>query len=205
MNKYIKIAIGIFIGIVIAGIAYFIFPKSYITMSVAPSKVTLVIDKGNSHTITTGKVSFVIAGTHTYTFSREGFATQTITLNSGNNESKEILLALTPQTNAARNILENDTDASHAVQEKVASIREAEQADAIAKNYPIIAILPYSSHSFEITTCASAKYPNDPSKIALCVYANDPSTIGALVEDTIREKGYNPSSYEIIYKSADSE
>ena len=200
MKKVLKIIAVVFGALIIAAAIYLIIPKSYVTLSIAPSTATLTIDGGKPRQARTGAVILVSAGKHTYVFSRDGFASSTVTLTAGNNESKEILLGLTPKTDAARAILENDTQASLDVQQRLAGIAENNFVESADKTYPILAELPITLHSIAIYACKSQLYPDDANKIALCVYSYDIAAAKDQAPNVLREKGYNPDNYELIYE-----
>lgn len=202
MNKTAKIGLIAFGALVVIALGYFIFPKSYIKISIAPDQASLSIDGGSPRQVTSGQTVFVLAGKHTYKVSRDQFDSQTVTITSANNETKEVLVALDPQTDAARALL--NTANSQSVIQRVGSRKLDTAQESITKNYPILKDLPYTSHSFEIDACSSQKYPNDSSKIALCVYSNDPTGVQPIVEGVIKNLGYNPGDYEIIYEPAPS-
>lgn len=200
MNKHAKIIIITLTVLALATAGYFIFPKSYITASIAPDGATVSIDGGKRRTVKTGSTLLVVAGKHTYVISKTDFAPQTVTLESGNNQTKELLVALVPQTDDATTQLE--TAASQAILQRVNGPKMDATIDTINQNYPIVKDLPIYARLYSITSCPSQKYPGDSSKIALCVDVSQDG-LEPYVRKDIASRGYNPDDYEIIYSQSD--
>lgn len=195
-RKNIITSLIIFILVFIGLSVYFIFPKSYIKFQTAPEKVAVLIDGKDKKVVTNGDSVFITPGKHNLVIFRDEFDPQTENIDIKNNETKEIVAALTPLTEAAKALLNNDK--SNLVMEKATGIKMNRESELLKKNYPILSILPYSNPYYRITTCPSKKYPNDNLKIALCI-----DVISEAYKDTVYQEmsaaGYDLTSYEIIW------
>lgn len=197
IRKAIIVVSVVFLIGIISLIVYFLIPKSYITFSTAPNDVTISIDGGGKKSISNGNTVTVSPGTHTVTVSRTQFDSykKEITLKKG--QTSEFLVALNPQTDAARALLRND--ASQAVMQRFYGKTFSQQTKAITDNYPLVAALPIQARLYTIYACKSEKYPTDASKIAICVDLYTAGLEPYVLKD-ITSRGYNPSDYEILWQ-----
>ena len=197
MNK--KIIIGAasgFIALVIGILVYsFVIPKAFIQFSIAPENVFMNIN-GSSKTVKNGDKIRLTPGDYKITLSASGFSSYSKDLTLKNNQTVELLAALTPQTEAAKQLLLNDS--SQAVMQRFYGQQASAQNDIILKNYPIISILPIQARLYSIAACPSQKYPNDSTKVALCVTESQPGLDPYVLKD-IASRGYDPNNYEIIW------
>jgi len=138
------------------------------------------------------------AGDYKITLSASGFSSYSTDITLVNNQTTELLAALTPQTDAAKQLLLNDR--SQAVLQRYNGQQAAANNDIILKKFPIVSILPIQARLYSIAACPSQKYPSDSTKIALCVTESEDGLDPYVLKD-ISSRGYNPSDYEIILDS----
>lgn len=196
MNKKIIIsAVAVFVLIIGILIYSFAIPKAYIQLSVAPENVFMNIN-GSSKTLKNGDKLRLAPGDYKITLSASGFSSYSTDITLVNNQTTELLAALTPQTDAAKQLLLNDR--SQAVLQRYNGQQAAANNSIVLKNYPIVSILPIQARLYSITACPSQKYPSDSTKIALCVAESEDGLDPYVLKD-ISSRGYNPSDYEIIW------
>jgi hypothetical protein len=197
MNKKIIIgAASVVVTLIIGILVYsFVIPKAFIQFSIAPENVFMDIN-GSSKTVKNGDKIRLTPGDYKITLSASGFSTYSTDITLKNNQTFELLAALTPQTDAAKQLLLNDN--SQAVMQRFYGQQASAQSDIILKNYPIVSILPIQARLYEIAACSSQKYPSDTTKIALCVTESQPGLDPYVLKD-ISSRGYDPNNYEIIW------
>jgi hypothetical protein len=197
-NKKLLIVIfSILIAALIALAIYQAVPKTKLLLSVAPDSVQLSIDNKPNITVSDNQTISITPGSHTFKVSEDQFVSYTTTATSKKGQTTELLVALTAITTAAQNELDNSPSSQAVIQRFEGNIEQAQTA-AIDKNYPIVADLPIETDLYSINVCPSQKYPNDPTKIALCIIETDPD-VAQYALNAITNKGFNPSDYEIIY------
>lgn len=190
--------ISLFGAIILGSIIYLVIPKATLLMSVAPDEVTVTIN-GQAHKVTTGDKMIVAPGELTITVSRDEFETYSQKLTIKNGETVEILQALTPKTDAAKDLL--NSPKSQAVIQRITNNKMKAAADLLMKNYPILSVIPINDKFYTITTCASKKYPNDATKVAICVNLFDPEAKQSAI-DAVKAKGFNLDDYETYFVDA---
>lgn len=198
MNKKIislLIFIVIFISIVFA-VYYYITPKSYLKIEVAPEQVSLKIDNENSINITNGNTITIKPGDHKLIFSRDEFDSYTINISIKKDESKSVIAVLKALTENAKKLLNNSK--SNKVIEKFTGINLYNQDSKALINYPILKILPINNPYYRVMACNSKQFPNDSEKIAICVIMDDLGYKNDLKNEIIH-RGYNLDNYEVIW------
>jgi len=168
-----------------------------LNLTVVPADAQLLID--NATTATSGALSLT-PGTHTITFTRNGFGSKTITvvIQSKQTVSQTVIL---PATNATGTAYLNAHPDQVAIGEGVTGAQANTQGQEITSNNPLIALLPYQGADFRIDFGVSQKFPNDPSAVAVYITAaTDTGRAHAL--NWIKAQGYNPNAYEIIYQTS---
>jgi len=197
-SRVIIIALAVlFVGFVIWAIVYALIPRSHLTLYLAPEQGTLTID-GNANSVSNGQVIEVAPGVHTIIFSRSEFSSQSQTITATNGQTSDFVAVLAPLTDAAKQLLQ--TPGAQSVIERYTGLQETKYTNTLTNNYPIVNILPINARFYTINTCPSVKYPNDPSKIALCVKVTQ-NGLEQYVDKDILSRGYNPNDYEIIFNN----
>lgn len=195
-KKIIIVASGAVFALIIGILIYsFAIPKAYIQFSIAPENVFMDIN-GSSKTLKNGDKLRLAPGSYKITLSASGFSSYSKDITLVNNQTTELLAALTPQTDAAKQLLLND--GSQAILQRINGQQTADNNAILLKNYPIVSILPIQARLYSIAACASEKYPGDSTKIALCVTESEAGLDPYVLKD-ISSRGYNPNDYEIIW------
>jgi hypothetical protein len=199
MSRYrlLMIFVGILLtGLLIYTVIYLITPRSTIVLRVAPTEVYLSIDDNPVRLVKNLQTINLAPGSHSLTFSRDEFDSKTIEVITENGESRDIISALNPLTDAARDLLLNDE--SDAVIQLQTGESIIEDGQKLREKYPILKDLPITARLYVVNVCKSVKYPDDETKIALCadVYHDG---LKPYIEKDISNLGYNPKDYEIIY------
>lgn len=197
INRRNRIAIFI-IGLIllILLVVYFAVPRSTIKVTIAPDQVNVLIDNKKNKTIKNGTSFKVSPGTHTFKVTRKGFESYSTKLSIKNHDTSELLVALTPLTDAARKLVSDDT--SQSIIQRFNGKIQTIQTNVINTNYPILKSLPIVERLYRIDACPSKKYPNDHTKIALCVTETDDS-LNSYALAAITSAGFNPADFEIIF------
>lgn len=197
MNKKTLRIIGIVIGVVIVGVvALMLIPRSTILLSVAPDEFTISIDGKKGELKKTGDSLSLSPGTHSVSISRDEFKTYETSITVKNKENFEVLIALEPLTDAARELL--NSEKSQAIIQRITGKRMTSDIEKVRTDYPIISKLPIEDKYFTISSCPSVKYPNDATKVAICVYLFDPEAKES-ADDELQSLGFNLDDYEILY------
>lgn len=194
--KRIKIIIAALVLGFIALCVYFLIPKTYITFSIAPGQVIVSINGRAKQTVNNKDTMMISPGHYSIVVSRDEFDSYTLELDVKNGSTTEALVALNPLTDAARALLQDD--ASQAIIQRFHGNSLTNDTQKIDTTYPIISVLPINARLYTVYVCQSAKYPNDVTKIAVCVDLYQDSLIPYVLTD-IQSRGYNPSDYEMIY------
>ncbi len=188
---------GIALLILVLGvIVYSLVPRASLKLSVAPGEVQLSINNATKESVKNGTVLHIKPGEYTFTVSRDEFDSYTTKQTIKNGQAAELLVALTPLTSAAKQLLADD--ASQAIVQRFHGKIITAQVDQLTKAYPILSVLPLQERLYSIDSCPSQKYPNDTTKIALCVTETD-SSVNEYALAAIRQKGFNPDDYEVIF------
>jgi len=187
----------IFIGLII----YSLIPKSHIKFVVAPNEVTVLIDD-KSYAIKNNDVIKTSPGEHTITISKNEFETFSEDISIAKNEEKKMVIVLIPLTESAKALLK-DPLVQGAIESSSANNSSDELSTKVLYN-PILDILPIEGKLYTITSCKSMKYPDDITKIALCIEYKkqtdiSDSNLRSSILEAIRSKSYNPDDYEIIW------
>ena len=112
------------------------------------------------------------------------------------------MLVLTPITDSAISLL-SDPSIQDVIESFTSESRNRDIANDI-KNNPILNILPISDKYYTATSCPSKQYPNDNSKIAVCIEliptneAPD-ADLRDYALGNIKGSGYDPATLEIIW------
>jgi hypothetical protein len=108
----------------------------------------------------------------------------------------EFLVALNPLTDAAKNLMLDDT--SQAIIQRFHGATLSKETAKITAENPILTILPIQARLYTVYACNSVKYPKDFTKIAVCVDLYRDGLVPYVTKD-ITSRGFNPADYEIIY------
>ena len=166
---------------------YFTRPLGTAEFALAPHTATLTINS-KSQSVQSGQKMSLAPGTYSFEFSRDGFAGDNTSVTITEGKSTRVVMALAPQTEAAKAELASDQQAAAIIKE-YADIRFA----------ALIASLPLTGVNYSINSCPSVKQPNVGKK-ALCITATTPATQAAALT-TLRQAGYNPDQLEIMMGS----
>ncbi len=199
-RKKLQIIFGligvVFIGLIVFSLVYLLTPRATLNLAVAPESAFITIDSGAKQAVVNKQQISISPGKHTLKFSQNEFDSLSKNITIDNKQALDIIIALTPQTEAAYQLMITPGA------EEVVQMRDNEKAkkvvDQLSKDYPILSVLPINARLYTINSCPSQKYPDNPTKIALCVDAYH-SDLEPYVNKDIASRGYNPSDYEIIF------
>ena len=198
MNRIIKYALAAMF--LLLAISIFITSKdnsktSIVQVEVAPrdSKITI-----NNKGVREGE-NKVEPGAYLVVFSREGFnqVEKKITVKKG--ESVYVADVLVPNSPETTDwYTSNLEDAKRA--EGISSKNFDARADSLSENFPLLRFLPQSFKYFSISYGSSINNPDDRYSAAVYIKAAFPEDRQAALK-WIRERGYNPTDYEIIFSN----
>jgi hypothetical protein len=170
-----------------------------ITFTIVPANAKLLVDNKTQSTSDTLNLT---PGSHTITFSSNGFASKTITVNVGANQQSSQTVILIANGSAGLVYLN-----SHPSQQQTGESISGAEANSVGKKItednPLIALLPYQGGDFSIDVGVSQKYPSNPDAVAIYITASG-QTAQTHALNWIKAQGYNPAAYEIIYESGNS-
>ena len=184
-----------FSALIIGLIINALIPRATILFSVAPHNITVSIN-GKTQSVTNGQKISVSPGTISLTLSRSEFKDYSEQIQIKNGETQEVLYALTPLTDAAKQLL--NTDESQQIIQRIGNNTIQAGAADLAKKYPILNILPINDKFYTILPCDSVKYPGDKTKVAICVKLYDMQAKQSALDD-MTNRGFNPTDYETIF------
>ena len=188
----------IFIGLIAWAIIYSIMPRASLSLALAPETGSLSIDGGSPQSVNNKQTITVAPGKHKVTFSRDEFKSYSTDVTVANKQTQEVIIALDPLTDAASKLLLT-ADAQEVIQRFV-NLNMIKSTNQLNKDYPILNSLPIQARLYIINPCPSVKYPNDHTKIALCVDVAQPG-LEPYVDQDISSRGFNPADYEIIFNT----
>lgn len=191
----LKIGIVTALALVIGLIVYAFIPRASVLMSIAPENFTVTIN-GNDRKIKTGESITVTPGEFLISISSDNFETYTKKITIENGEEQELLLALKPQNDTARELLE--TEKSQEIIQRIANINMKKFSNQLAKDYPILKVLPINDKFYTIISCPSKIYLNDVTKTAICVNLYNLQAKQSAI-DTISNRGFSVDNYEVYF------
>ncbi|MDK2899486.1 MAG: hypothetical protein PWQ10_673 [Patescibacteria group bacterium] len=201
-KRKLVIFIALLLTIISLAIYIYIASGTYLKFTVAPQEVYVSIDNKDKKQINNKDSINIEPGKHSITISQDEFKSYTEEIEITKSKTNTILVALTPLTDNARNIMKSKENIK--VIEPFEAIITAKNAKIIKENYSIIKDLPVKSFRYQIYGCKSEKYPDDSTKVALCISYTDGNEddIKQTAFNRLEKMGYNPSDYEIIIKES---
>jgi len=193
-RSLIIIIVG-FLTILIGLIVYLAIPKTQLLFSTAPHQVTVSFD-GKDRQITSGLRLAVKPGTYNIAVSRDQFDSYSLSVTVTANKTAEVLVALDPKTDAAKELLNNKE--SQDIIQRFNGAKMNNYQQQLNKNFPIISILPIQQRLYYAYACPSQKYPNDNTKMAVCIDITT-DEIKPYVATYVQSKGYNLNNFEVIW------
>lgn len=181
--------------LIIGLIVYASIPRANLLMSVAPEDFTVTIN-GHDHKVKTGDSITVTPGDLSIKISSNNFDTYTEKVTIKNGEQKEILIALKPQNDIAKKLLE--TKKSQEIIQRIANVNMKKFSAQLLKDYPILAVLPINDKFYTIVSCPSKIHSDDVTKIAICVNLYDLQAKQSAV-DEISKRGFSLDNYEVYF------
>lgn len=159
-------------------------PQGKVQFALAPEEATLTIN-GNDRTIQNKQTIAMSPGTYTLTIKRDHFSTESTEITVKKNETIRTVIALDPQTDEARKLIESNPESVKITQEYKEVVR--------AK---LFKSLPLSGVNYTVESCRSIKYPTTNKK-ALCL--TSPTEAGETTAKlAILQLGYNLDDYEVL-------
>lgn len=202
-----KKAIIIGVSVLIAGLIiwsiYLLIPRAHVVLQIAPKDASLKVGEKNYGEVVRGQKISISPGTHSFELSRDEFSTENVTVEVKDGETKEVMIALTPQTAEAWEILRSDDD-SVAIFEGYNSKKGYQNIVAIEAENPLYKQLPVDTREYYIGVCDSLKHPKDELKKAVCVDLTvDHPSVRDMARTALQKIGFDFSKEEIYY-SADA-
>ena len=202
IRKQIVLVIIISAALIAALITYALWPKTTIKLEIAPLTAQLQIDGEKTKQVDNGDNVSVKPGEHKFILSQDGFTSYSKTITVEKGKETEVLIALKAETDAAQQLLSSD-EAQAIVQRFNGNVIKKETND-LTTNYPILKVLPITARLYSIQPCDSLKYPNDKTKIAICIDSNtETALIKPYVEKDVQSHGYDLKDYEEVYYTMD--
>jgi hypothetical protein len=199
-QKRLRLIALVLIGLVVVliGILIFISAKhsqeAKLNIYVLPEDSTIKLDDQ----VIKKKSIYVKPGEHTISASKNGFKTDVRMVSLIKQESLDLYLLPSPESQEAQDWLAQNPDLQR-LREEYAAHNATSIQQELQKQYPILDSLPLITRYYRIDYGVSKKYPNDPSKVALYITAVKANRNMAL--QWIKFKGFNPNDYEIIYRN----
>ena len=177
--------------IIIAAVAllalaiYLLRPQGTVEFILAPQNVTLTMKDTKSKAIQHKQTITLTPGAYDATFGADGFRSETTRIIIRKGEKTRLVMALTPETEAAKKLLSENSESQQVIKE----YKEVKYKE-------LLNILPLSGSNYSIASCSSVKYPNE-SKEALCINTSlDAGVKNA--KDRLVKNGYDINDLEFI-------
>ncbi|HEX7963778.1 MAG TPA: hypothetical protein VF466_04280 [Candidatus Saccharimonadales bacterium] len=170
--------------------------KVKVNVQAAPSKITLKVD---GKKVSTNGTLYVIAGTHRWEASFNGFTSKSGNF-SAEGKSVDLLVYLEPSGAAGTKYLNDNPKEKYSI-EGIVGQAVTQDADRKAAAQPFVKQLPSTGPGFEYqidagATPKDAKYPDQPG-----IYISaDTDTAKADALAWIRDAGGNPDTMNIVYQ-----
>jgi|ETNmetMinimDraft_21_1059911.scaffolds.fasta_scaffold01573_3 hypothetical protein len=194
-RKRIIYGIGLGVGLLVLGLVInALIPRATILFSVAPQEIVVVIN-GDEHEITNGDEVTVAPGEVVLELKQDEFDSTGETFVIENGETREILVALNPQTADAESLLQNRE--SQIIIERIGGRAVLQGAQQLREQYPIITELPINERFYTVRTCESEREDANPDDIAICVQLYTLEARQSALND-IERRGFALEDYEII-------
>jgi PEGA domain len=168
--------------------------EATLVVSSVPDDLRLTLD---GKVIAQNGETTIREGKHTLTASRSGFEAKAETFSVREGETARFAFYLSANGPEGRQWYREHPDAERE-KEGEGSRRFDETSRENTENYPMVRQLPYIGPSFRIDYGVSKAHPRDASKVGIYVKEFSPGgRVKAL--DWMRQNGYDPAHYEIIY------
>ncbi len=163
-----------------------------ISLVYAPASAAVTID---GKTTVSNKIQ-VKPGPHTVIIKKDGFAPNTSNITASKGQTTTVAVALRPSSAATANWYTNNP-ADQKINEAVGATNSAAASNQLQTSFPVASVLPLTGPTYEIDYGAS---PDKSGQFAMFItYYSNTGKQDAL--NALTSLGYNPSNYEIIYKS----
>ncbi|NTW61875.1 hypothetical protein HGB25_00445 [Candidatus Saccharibacteria bacterium] len=203
-RRLIIVSVVIFVIGFVGLCVYYLIPRSYIKFSTAPNRVVILIDNKDRRIVKNGDTVEVSPGKHTITAFEDEFNPTEQQVDIKRSETYELLIGLHPLTAKAENTIDNDSQ-SVAVMERIDAKKQAVIDSISGDNYPALGSLPIEARYYNIYTCSSNKYLNDPTVGAICIDVKLPTNYegwdykGDAIDKLKDNTTYDINDYEIIW------
>lgn len=168
-----------------------------IAIQVAPNDSSIAVN-GN---ITKGRDIYVSPGNYKIEASKSGFTKDLVNLQvSAGDKEKSALLVLGPDSAEAEQWIKQNPKVQKD-REAIGSAKVLNGQAALTSKYPMVNVLPQNFHYFSISYNKSSVHPDDPTEIGITIEATTPY-YRQLALKWIKDHGYDPSDYEIIFLAA---
>ncbi len=185
LNRSTIATILVLLTVVILMVMFLLRPQGEVEFIIAPEEATLTFN-GSSRTIRNKETVSFSPGVYTFSIKRTEFSTETVYITVEKDKKIRAIVALNPQTDAAREIIKSNS-------ESVKITQEYEEN----KRARLFKALPLSGVNYSVEACKSIKYPTTDKK-ALCI--TSPTEAGeSTAELIIMQLGYDISHYEVLY------
>jgi hypothetical protein len=194
--RTLKIIGIVFVVGFIALCVYLLIPKTYIIFATAPGEITVVINGKPAQQVKNKDQIMVGEGHYKITASRSEFDSYTAEFDVKSGSTAEFLVALNPQTDAARQLLLDS--ASQSVIQRFHGNRLTSETQKITDTNPIVSVLPISARLYTVYACPSVKFVGDSTKIAVCVDLYQDGLVPYVIKD-LASRGFKADALEMIY------
>lgn len=180
-----SIIAGVIVAILLlVAVWYFTRPQGTLEFALAPNEVQLQFND-STQTIQHKQTLKLSPGTYELAFSQKGFADMTQTVTVEKNTTDRIVVALTPQTDAAKQLIEGNEESKKVVEE-FKKVRAQK----------LVATLPISGVGYRMTACESLKDLESENK-AVCISLDSESARQPAL-DALAKLGYDPEDVELL-------
>ncbi len=164
--------------------------------SAVPTDANVTID--NQKVNSNGKVG-VKPGQHTVVAKRNGFTDKTVNVTSKAGETQTVRLLMSPNGDVGYQWLRDHPDSAVEWEGQQGQRFDQNSANATQEN-PLIAYLPEIRPTWRIDYGKSVKTPDDPKALAIIITYGGAEIDKQNALQWIRDQGFDPSKYEIIFK-----
>lgn len=189
-------------ALIVAFISYYVFQTvthdTTLLATFAPETVKMSYDSVKNQVIKSDKPVAVKSGKHTFSFSADGYDTYTVELDLEKGKERNILFALTPKTDKAKNELKQKKYAK--VFDGLGSREVNRVGKEIDKANPILQHLPFEDRDYRVFSCQPYRTNIKKShKIGICITMagrNGEALLSQILEK-LAKLGATPDNYDM--------
>lgn len=195
LTKRSRVIIAILAVLLVGGLVWLLVDRAQktatINVTITPESSQITIDGKQA-----SSSNRIRPGAYVVSVEKEGFHSYEESVDVGSNEVIDLYVALEPSSDETQGWYDENPEDAGAL-ERVLDNQYTQEATTITENFPVISILPYIAPRGAYTINYGLSQQADTQAIYISYYTD----VGRdLALQYIRDNGFNPDDYEIIYE-----